>query len=141
MSRALAVMREAMAAGTMFVLEDGNIKLERGKCLPLPLVEMIRIHKAEIVQILQRDRKARAAGFLPLVTGEAYEHQIAQNSHVFIMLEGDKWNAWRESWPQGRRKSTSMKEIVSGVMSFELALFKARNYVEFVGKGRKTMTK
>lgn len=81
-----------------------------------------------------RDNKAREAGFLSLLPGEAYECQYNRSSSVFVIVEGGKWSAWRETWQKGELKSFSHKDIAD-LTTFEQALLKARRYVEFVGGG------
>lgn len=83
-----------------------------------------------------KDTKTRAAGFLTLRSGEVYERQYSHSSHVFLIMESAKWSAWRETWQQGKSKSISHKLIISSA-SFDMALLKARQYIEYVTGGGK----
>jgi hypothetical protein len=78
------------------------------------------------------DEKAREAGFLSLHPSEVYERQLTKDMHVFVMLESGKWNAWRESFKDG--KSISVKQLASKVNTFDMALMKALEYVTYRGR-------
>lgn len=82
----------------------------------------------------QMDKQARAAGFLPLISGEVYERQYAVRSHVFVVLDGNRWSAWRETWGGSSLKAVSYKIIVEHVPSFGVALQNAKRYADFVGR-------
>lgn len=90
--------------------------------------EIIRSSENERLDIL-----AKSKGFLALVSGEAYERQYTEGSHVFVMLEFGRWSAWRETWRAGQAKSISSKAIVEKV-PFEVALTSASRYVEYVSR-------
>ncbi|GIP55200.1 hypothetical protein [Paenibacillus vini] len=92
--------------------------------------EIIRINEVE-----RMDKKAKKAGFLPLISGEAYESQYNSNSHVFIMSKGSKWSAWRETWQPGKERSISIKSIVDNV-PFDIAVQQANKYMAFITKKR-----
>jgi hypothetical protein len=131
MSIALAIIYEVETSGVALGLEGNELRLVRGKTLPPPLLDKIKTHKSEIVDLLDRDRKARDAGFLPLCSGEVYERQIQEHSHVFVMKNEDGWTASRESWKKGRVRSVSTQEFLRKG-SFDLALMKAKQYVDFM---------
>lgn len=86
-------------------------------------------------EIEKMDAKAKKAGFLPLISGEAYEAQYNGNSHVFVMLIGSQWNAWRETWQPGKERSIAIKSIVEKA-PFSIALQEAYKYISFISKKR-----
>lgn len=90
------------------------------------------IYEAEIEKM---DKRARAAGFLTLCPGEVYTCELHQTTHVFIMLVGEKWSSWRETWKEGKLHSNAQKMIVENV-PFEIALQKAKSYAQFITKKR-----
>ncbi|AZK48705.1 hypothetical protein [Paenibacillus lentus] len=92
--------------------------------------EIIRLNEIE-----RMDKKAKKAGFLPLISGEAYEAQYNSNSHVFIMIKGGKWSAWRETWQPGKGHSISIRSIVNKV-PFDIAVQQANKYMAFITKKR-----
>lgn len=133
MNTAIELIRELEAYGAYVDIEGEQLKLIRGKSLPTSLLDKARMRKADIVEVLERDQKARKAGFVPLLTGEVYERQYSLTSHVFIMMESNEWNAWRESWQQGTKDSASQKQIAERV-NFDLALVKANQYIQYLTK-------
>jgi hypothetical protein len=136
MNAAIELMREAESFGAAVDISGDQLILVRGKLLPTLLLEKMRSAKPAIIEIMERDRKAKETGFLALHSGEVYEWQISDNSHVFVIQnESGKWDAWRETW-NGRSqtgstapKAISSKEIVSNG-SFDMALLKAKHYIE-----------
>ncbi len=86
-------------------------------------------------EVKRLDAKAQKAGFLPLVSGEAYEAQYNGNSHVFVMMSGSKWSAWRETWQPGKERSVAIKPIVDKA-PFDIALQQAHKYIAFISKKR-----
>lgn len=134
MSAAVASIREAEAAGALVTMEGEQLKLIRGTLLPAALLDKLRTSKAEILEVLKRNQKAKESGFLTMMIGEAYERQVSDNGHVFVIRnESGKWDAWRESWGREEsstaRKSTSSKDIRMDV-PFEMALLKATHYID-----------
>lgn len=91
------------------------------------LIEASRLH--------EMDKKAREAGFMSLVSGEVYECQYNISSHIFIMLEGNVWNVWRETWQKGKLQAISCK-IIAERVPFAIALQKAKKYGDFIHKSR-----
>lgn len=133
MSVAIKTIHEVESAGAVVEIEGEQLKLIRGKLLSPSLLELVKANKAEVIEILTRDQKARSAGFIPLLSGEVYERQFSLTSHVFVMMELNKWNAHRETWEKGKIQSVSQKRIATGV-SFDMALLKAKQYISFVTK-------
>lgn len=130
------LIRELEHYGAFVEIEGSQLKLIRGKLLSPSLLDKIRAHKGEIIELLSKDQKARSAGFLSLHIGTVYERQYSPASHVFVILEAGKWSSHRETWSQGRSQSVSYKQIAERV-SFDRALLKAKQYIGYVSRGNR----
>lgn len=114
--------------------------LDMAKQMPKKIIESNIVRKTVPVDIQpkdyeSKDQKARKAGFLPLLSGEVFERQYSRTSHVFVMVESNKWNTHRETWEKGKSQSISQKQIATGV-SFDMALLKAKQYIGYLTKRR-----
>lgn len=135
MNVAAELIREVESYGTTVTIDGEQLKLLKGKQLPAPLLDKLKAHRNEIQEIVMLDQKARQEGFMSLHIGEVYERQIGQYSHAFIILnESGKWDAWRETWGQKTTKSRSHKVIQSGCSTFEYALVKTKQYLQYLNK-------
>lgn len=136
MNSAVQIICEIESASASVAMEGEQLKLVRGKLLSTSLLDLVRANKAEVIEVLTRNKNAKEEGFLSLVSGEVYERQYSPTSHVFIIMESNYWNAHRETWQQGKKDSASYNQIVKRV-SFDMALLKARQYIEYFKGGKK----
>jgi hypothetical protein len=136
MIAAVKIINEVEAVGTIVKMEGEKLKLIRGKLLSPSLLELVRANKPELIEVLTRDQKARQAGFIPLISGEVYERQYSPTSHVFVTMESNLWTAHRETWKPGKKESVSKKQIAE-LVSYDMALLKAQQYIEYVTGGKK----
>lgn len=135
MSIAVELIREAETYGTTVTIDGEQLKLLKGKLLPPSFLDKLKANKDEIQEVMRLDLKARQEGFMSLWIGGVYERQITHNSHVFIIQnDSGTWDAWRETWSQKGMRSTSCKVIESECVSFEYALVKAKQYLQYLNK-------
>jgi hypothetical protein len=130
------ILHEVEACGSRIAIDENKLKIIRGKLLNTDTINLINSNKAEIMEVLARDQKARNEGFIPLISGQVYERQYSKTSHVFIMLDSNYWTACKATWLKGKTQSVSHRVIVE-YANFDLALLKATQYINFVTEGQK----
>ncbi|WP_133243475.1 pathogenicity island protein [Pueribacillus theae] len=116
--------------------EDEHIRITDSKHLPASLKEKIRENKDVILEALNRDIKAKKAGFMIGLTGKVYTRSLSKNSMVYIEQIGSQWEAWRETYQKGRHRAISVKVICSG-STFEYVLLKAKGYFDYIERKRR----
>lgn len=131
MNEAQKLIKHLEAIGHGLNLEGDNLRIMRGKHLPPSIRDEVINHKKEIISVLKRDSEAKAAHFIVGIPGILYMRSVSCFSTVYIGCEADKWQAWRETYQQGRAAACSFKTI-NASSSFGVALLEAEKYFQYI---------
>ena len=63
--------------------------------------------KPAIIEVLQADAQARAAGLIVLATGRLYHAAPARLAGVFVQRDGDEWETYALRWRPARQGTTT----------------------------------
>jgi hypothetical protein len=69
------------------------------------------------------------------ISGVLYTQSLSKHSAVYIEMVDGEWQAWRETYQNGRKKAVSVKIIAKGT-TFEYVLLKARGYFDYIERKR-----
>lgn len=130
MKDTLKLMEYLQANGHGLTLKGENLRIMRGKHLPPSLREEITAHKKAILSIFKCDEEAKAAHFIVGIPGTMYMRTVNRFSTVYLEYDGERWEAWRETYQQGRIASSSFKTIVPP-SSFGAALAEVEKYLQY----------
>lgn len=87
----------------------------------------------ELAEIEIKDDKAKQAGFMVGLSGEIYTKSLWRNSAVYIEKVNDQWEAWRETYIQGKTTPVSYK-VIARFKEFDFVLLKAKRYFDYIQK-------
>jgi hypothetical protein len=116
-----------------FQSEGNNFRIINGNHHPDSLKDGLIINKDLVLEIVERDRKAKQAGFVIGISGELYTLTLNRKSTIYMEKIENKWQAWRETYQKNRVKAVSYK-IISTSESFELVVLKAKSFLNYLGK-------
>lgn len=132
---ALKVFGYAEATGHRISLKDGKLKVNRGKTIKDDLKTAIISQKNELVEMLNRDKKAKDLGLLIGLPGTIYTNSINRHSSVYIEQINDVWVAWRETYKPGdgfrAKRAISYRTIVESE-DFDYVLQAYKRYIDYV---------
>lgn len=94
------------------------------------IYQLIEIAEKEI-----NDEKARQAGFMIGLSGELYTKSLWKNSAVYIEKVNNQWEAWRETYIQGKSTPISYR-VIASFKEFEYVLLKAKRYFDYIQRKR-----
>lgn len=118
------------------LLSDGDhIRIKEGKYLPDSIIACIGDHKLEILAILERDNKAKRAGFMIAIPGEMYTATLSKVSSIYVEHIEEGWQGWRETHFSHQCKAISSKIIATG-NTFDFVLLKVKQYLDYIIKKR-----
>lgn len=89
----------------------------------------------EIAEMEIKDEKAKQAGFMIGLSGELYTKSLGKNSAVYIENTNNQWEAWRETYIQGKSIPISYK-VIASFKEFEYVLLKAKRYFDYIQRKR-----
>lgn len=128
-----ALLNEVEALGCAVSREMDNIKLHDPRPLTDKIKQRLRKHKTEILELFERQEKAKAKGWIVYPNGESYEKQVSRNSFVYIFSEPNgSYTVWRGTWRE--KKSPASEKIIIRKVDFETAFQRANKYIEWFRK-------
>lgn len=89
----------------------------------------------EIAEMEIKDEKAKQAGFLVGLSGELYTKSLGKNSAVYIEEINNQWEAWRETYIQGKSTPISYR-VIASFKEFDYVLLKAKRYFDYIQRRR-----
>jgi hypothetical protein len=129
--------QELWSSGVDLILEGANIRIKGLSKLSSSQLTQLKNHKQEMIELLRMDHKAKEAGFLIMENGAAYLHQYSKTGFIFVVKDGDKWNAWRETWSN----TGSATGVIVSNATFDLALLKAKQRYDYItGKEKENVS-
>ncbi|CRK83427.1 hypothetical protein [Neobacillus massiliamazoniensis] len=119
--------------GCFLQAEGENVRIFNSNRLPDYLINELRTNKCSVLKIMDRDDKAKMAGFIIALPGELYTSTLSKVSVVYIERIGNQWQVWREMYQSNKEKAVSCKHIFTSG-TFELVLLKAKSYFDYIGR-------
>jgi len=116
-------------------LEGSQIGIENGYNISEKLIDPIIDNKIEILEMLNRDRKAKKAGLMVGIPGTIYLWTVSRFSNAYMAYWNGEWIAWRESYKDGKPESISHKLIARG-NTFDYVLVEFKKYIDYVSRKR-----
>jgi hypothetical protein len=112
-------------------LHEGRLKVTNGKLLPSDLADFLKANRYKIIETLERDEKAKKAGFLCGISDHFYERQYSSSSRVIVERIGEKWDAWRETSKRANDGMyvTYQEKVIVEQTNFEAALHYTNVYL------------
>ncbi|MDJ0288212.1 MULTISPECIES: hypothetical protein [Bacillus] len=110
---AFTVIQLAEQAGCELTADGEHTLIKYGKRLPDSLKSSIKDHKQDILAVLLKDEKAKAAGLMIGIPGVLYTVTISNVSSVYIERVDGKWEEWRETHYPGQKQPISTKVIAN----------------------------
>jgi hypothetical protein len=128
------IIQAAEEIGCSLSVEGENIRVNEINRLPTSLLNKIKEHKEELLDIMMTDRQANLMGFMVGISGTLYTKSINKQSNVYIEFLGNRWETWRETYQNNRLMST--KRISQG-STFDYVLIEAKKYFDYMERKRK----
>lgn len=119
------------AVGHEINVEDDNIRISNGGHLPFAIKEQITNHKYTIIDILERDKKARDCQYQIGIRGTLYYREVSVISTSYIEWIHDEWQLWRETYEKGLATANSTKTIAIS-SDFDYVLDRSIRYFEYI---------
>ncbi|MDR7239654.1 hypothetical protein [Neobacillus drentensis] len=118
--------------GAELLLCGDQVRIKKGKYLPDSIIASIRRNKRGILAILERDERAKQAGFMVAIPGELYTVTLSNVSIIYVEHIEGRWEAWRENhYPRSLRIAASSKIIANG-NTFDFVLQKVKQYLVYI---------
>jgi hypothetical protein len=125
-----SLLREVARLGCEISCEGDKLKLHKPATLAPEHKELLKTNKADILEMFERQKKARALGWLVYPYGEAFERRIGRNSFVYIFQEADgTFTVWRGTWKD--KKHAETEKVVIENADFKTAFERANNYLKW----------
>lgn len=122
--------------GHQLVKVGSNIQIENAAHLPDDVRAELIERKAEIINSLDHDEQAEAAGAIIGIPGIIYMWPVSRFSTAYMEANGGGWVAYRESYVPGKSTASSYKVIIEG-NTFEYVFNKYQEYINYISDKRK----
>lgn len=132
----VSIIQSVERLGAELLLDGDHIRIKKGKYLPDSIIACIEDNKREILAILDRDDRAKQAGFMVAIPGELYTVTLSNVSSIYIEHIEGGWEAWRETHYTYQHKAISSKIIATG-NTFDFVLLKVKQYLVYIIKKMK----
>jgi hypothetical protein len=128
-----ALLQEIEGLGCSIEVIGDKLKLDHPTVLAESQKDLLRKHKAIILELFSQQKRAKEKGWFVFRFGEAYEKRVGKNSFVYIFLEPNgTYTAWRGTWRESIAPET--ERILVSDVKFDTAFDRANDYIEWVGK-------
>jgi hypothetical protein len=129
----VSIIQSVERLGAELLLDGDHIRIKKGKYLPDSIIASIGGNKGGILAILERDDRAKRAGFMVAIPGELYTVTLSNVSIIYVEHIEGGWEAWRETHYPNLRKAASSKIIATG-NTFDFVLQKVKQYLVYIIK-------
>ncbi|GGF24243.1 hypothetical protein GCM10010954_23900 [Halobacillus andaensis] len=135
MSVAHQIIQEVHKSGCELWPLQGKLKILEGERLNPHLINKVRAHKADILELFKYDEQVKQLGMIVAISGELYTWTVSPFSTAYMERTDNEWTAWRESYQRGTKTATHVK-IIAEKDNFQNVLGRTAKYINFIEEKR-----